>query len=73
MRQGSLLHGVCYFWTLLYGGKLLRCIILEPLLPPHQAMCSISEFREDDKQPSKILLELRQEGNFFLKPVPLQL
>lgn len=64
--------GVCYFWTWVHTSKLLSYIFLEPLLPPHQAMCFTSEFREDDEQSSRILLEPRQKSYFF-KSVPLQL
>lgn len=62
MHQGNLLCGLCYFWTLMHRGKLLSYIFVKPLLPPHQALCPNSELREDDKQPSRILLELRQES-----------
>lgn len=46
----------------MHRGKLLSYIFVKPLLPPHQALCTNSKLREDDKQPSRILPKLRQES-----------
>ena len=71
MHQDSLLHWVCYFWTLLHRGKLLRHTFLEPLLPPHQAMCST--WARGEWQTTKQNSPWAQTGERLLPPQTLRL